>query len=387
MADPFSNWLFTKRNQALDELHRVHLPQFAESPTQSVYLDRSVGIDATTDQRIPITQVVTSNPLASFCKIINVPHQIKILQLKDLRDPRHAVHADLAMKHLFSTISCEESEHLAAHIALISDAFIVIVPDGFEGHLQLGFLLSSINHFHILFILGEKSKIWARIDVRSENNAASYVQETILGKGAQAQIIVRESATAGNLFSAKRSVAYDQSKLVSLVASKATKTLLSSSRVRIAGTDVKAQNFALFRCDGEGSLEQESIMHHDIAGGSAQTATKGICSGSSTALVRGVIRIEEHAPQTSSHYEGKVMLTSPTAKANVLPTLQIYTNDVSAKHGAAVGHFTPEEIYYLQSRGITLEEARIMLTEGFFESILSQFSSQDKEGIRQFFYR
>ena len=62
------------------------------------------------------------------------------------------------------------------------------------------------------------------------------------------------------------------------------------------------------------------------------------------------------------------MLLSKDASANFVPSLEILENEVSAGHGAVVKSIDPEEIFYLRSRGISLEKANELLISGFLNS-------------------
>jgi len=387
MADLFSNWLFDKRNHALNLYHSFPAPAFAESPTRTHYLERQVLLEEVKDTRIPITEVIMPRPVASFCKILHIPKQISLVQLKDLKNPDMQQVRERVMHELFSSIDAQESRLMAEHLALLEDGFVLIIPRDFVGSLQLAFILREVRHFHLLMLVGENAKIQATIDVRSESPYATYVQEAMLAPGSSLQVIVRESASAGNLFICKRYRLGDGSSLRSLSASRAAKTLISTTKIIVDGTGVSSKGHALFLSEENGQIEQESQIEHFLPGAQSETTTRGIAGGTSVVLVRGAITIHEQAPKTISNYEGKVLVISDEAKANIIPTLKILTNDVVAKHGAAVGHFNEDDIFYLQSRGLTQNEAKLMLVDGFFAPLLQGLTDADREGLMAFFKR
>jgi Fe-S cluster assembly protein SufD len=59
------------------------------------------------------------------------------------------------------------------------------------------------------------------------------------------------------------------------------------------------------------------------------------------------------------------LLLSPTAQMNNKPELEIFADDVVCGHGATVGQLDPEQVFYLQARGIPRPEAEAMLLEAF----------------------
>ena len=52
-----------------------------------------------------------------------------------------------------------------------------------------------------------------------------------------------------------------------------------------------------------------------------------------------------------------------------MPGLEIHTNDVRASHSASVARITPEDLFYVQSRGLEMEEARKLFVVGFFGAV------------------
>src|SRR3712207_2553589 len=64
------------------------------------------------------------------------------------------------------------------------------------------------------------------------------------------------------------------------------------------------------------------------------------------------------------------LLLSDKAKADSIPRLEIEANDVRCTHGATVAPVDPEQIFYLQARGLPHDEAERTIVEGFFEPLL-----------------
>lgn len=71
--------------------------------------------------------------------------------------------------------------------------------------------------------------------------------------------------------------------------------------------------------------------------------------------------------------------TLRSGKVNAKPELQIFADNVKCSHGATMGKLNTESIFYLQSRGLSFEEAQRMLTLAFAMEIVDQL---EDEGIR-----
>jgi len=66
------------------------------------------------------------------------------------------------------------------------------------------------------------------------------------------------------------------------------------------------------------------------------------------------------------------LLLSPQSRIESLPELEIVENDVSCSHGSTVTELDPESRYYLESRGISREDTRVLLTSAFTDQLRSR---------------
>jgi Fe-S cluster assembly protein SufD len=85
----------------------------------------------------------------------------------------------------------------------------------------------------------------------------------------------------------------------------------------------------------------------------------------------GRIIVRPGAQKTDSKQTNNNLLLSERARADSQPQLEIYADDVKCTHGATLGPIDLDHLFYLQARGITLAEARAMLTYGFAWEVLN----------------
>jgi Fe-S cluster assembly protein SufD len=81
--------------------------------------------------------------------------------------------------------------------------------------------------------------------------------------------------------------------------------------------------------------------------------------------IKGIIKIDKQAQETDNYLELRVLMLDKTAMAVVEPELEIEANNVKASHGASVGEVDLEQILYLMSRGLSEEEARGVIVNGW----------------------
>ncbi len=111
------------------------------------------------------------------------------------------------------------------------------------------------------------------------------------------------------------------------------------------------------------SLVTEAI--HKGRGSYSRTVVRGIVDDESHMKYEGIIKILPDAHESDAFLEQRALILGEGAHATMSPLLEIEAHDVKASHAASVGKINEDQIYYLKSRGVTGQEARTMIAEGF----------------------
>ena len=105
--------------------------------------------------------------------------------------------------------------------------------------------------------------------------------------------------------------------------------------------------------------------------GTVEQLQKCVLDGRSQAIFNGKVIVPQAAQMTNAAQLNRNLLLSPGAKVNTKPELQITADNVKCSHGATVSELEEEEIFYLRSRGLTLNECRNLLVEAFAAEIIN----------------
>jgi Fe-S cluster assembly protein SufD len=97
---------------------------------------------------------------------------------------------------------------------------------------------------------------------------------------------------------------------------------------------------------------------------------KGVLSDKATAVFNGRVRVHPGAHGSDGAQTNRNLLLSPGAVVDTKPELEIDNDDVRCTHGATVGQLDPQELFYLHSRGIDPDAARIILSRAFVDEVL-----------------
>ena len=119
-------------------------------------------------------------------------------------------------------------------------------------------------------------------------------------------------------------------------------------------------------------LDFTTIAKHESRNTSCLQDVRGVLRDNSDSKYIGSIIIEENASQTESFLDDSVLVLGQGTKNQSEPILEIKNNDVKASHGSTTGRINEDEIFYLQSRGLSKKEAENIIVEGFFEKLLNQ---------------
>ncbi|GAA1444444.1 Fe-S cluster assembly protein SufD [Leifsonia poae] len=145
----------------------------------------------------------------------------------------------------------------------------------------------------------------------------------------------------------------------------------------LAGAGSDAELFGAYFADAGQHLEQQVYVFHDAANTRSRVTYKGALQGENARTVWiGDVLIGPKAVGTDTYEQNRNLVLTDGARADSVPNLEIETGDiVGAGHASATGRFDDEQLFYLQSRGITEDEARRLVVRGFLSEIVQQIGS------------
>jgi Fe-S cluster assembly protein SufD len=156
--------------------------------------------------------------------------------------------------------------------------------------------------------------------------------------------------------------------------------------VRLAGEGAEANIYGAYVCGGDEKVKISVDMHHDLPHCNSRQLFKGIASGASKVDFYGKIIVAQDAQRTEAYQENHNILLSDGAKVDTKPQLEIYADDVKCSHGATIGRLNEEEQFYMRSRGISLEDAKVLQMISFIAPVLENIEDEaEREAIAQQF--
>lgn len=149
----------------------------------------------------------------------------------------------------------------------------------------------------------------------------------------------------------------------------------------LIGEGAEANISGLYICPGAEKVKISVELRHSVPHCSSRQLFKGIAGGTSITDFYGKIIVAQDAQKTEAYQENHSLLLSDGAKVNTKPQLEIYADDVKCSHGATIGRLDEEAQFYMRSRGISLEEARVLQIISFLSPVVEKVSDQHEHDL------
>ena len=146
--------------------------------------------------------------------------------------------------------------------------------------------------------------------------------------------------------------------------------------VSLEGEGAEANVYGAYVCGGDEKVKIVVDMHHDVPHCNSRQLFKGIAGGVSKVDFYGKIIVAQDAQRTEAYQENHNILLTDGAKVDTKPQLEIYADDVKCSHGATIGRLNEEEQFYMRSRGISLEDAKVLQMISFVAPVLENIPDE-----------
>ena len=146
--------------------------------------------------------------------------------------------------------------------------------------------------------------------------------------------------------------------------------------VDIIGEDADVNVSGLYLCGGDEKVRIRTEVRHRVPSCTSYQLFNGIASGHSDVKFYGKIVVAPDAQKTEAYQTNHNLVISQGAKAEAKPQLEIYADDVKCSHGATVGQLNEDEQFYMRSRGIPEDEARVLQMISFIAPVLAKVGDE-----------
>lgn len=124
--------------------------------------------------------------------------------------------------------------------------------------------------------------------------------------------------------------------------------------------------------DKQQHVDNNTLITHHVAHCSSKELYKYVLDDEATGAFAGRVLVKPDAQKTSSQMTNQNLCATKQARMYTQPMLEIYADDVKCAHGSTVGQLNDAALFYMQQRGISKKEARLLLQNAFINEVIDQ---------------
>ena len=147
-------------------------------------------------------------------------------------------------------------------------------------------------------------------------------------------------------------------------------TTRNTTEVTLAGKGAEINLCGMAIADANEQVDNNTFIDHKVSDCTSNELFKYVLDDQAVGAFAGKVLVREGAQHTSSQQTNRNLCATREARMYTQPQLEIYADDVKCSHGATVGQLDENALFYMQQRGISLKEARLLLMFAFVNEVI-----------------
>ena len=289
---------------------------------------------------------------------------------------------ELVKQYFGTIIPANDNKFAALNSAVWSGGSFIYVPEGvkIDVPLQAYFRINAENmgQFERTLIICAPGSYVHYVEgctapTYSTDSLHSAVVEIIVQEGARCRYttIQNWSKNVYNLVT-KRAAAYRNATMEWVDGNLGSKLTMKYPAVWLMEEGARGEILSVAFAGDDQHQDAGGKVVHVAPNTSSQIISKSISKGTGRSSYRGLVKVHKGAENVRSNVVCDALLLDETARTDTYPYMEIEEEKVSIGHEATVSKVADEQIFYLQSRGISETEAMSMIVNGFIEPIAKE---------------
>ena len=289
-------------------------------------------------------------------------------------------HGELVDKWLGTVVESGENVFTARNAAEWAGGALVYVPAGVK--VEAPIVLTAVQaqaqtamNWRVLIVLeeGAEAEVWEQY-ASTEPGLFTTVVELVVGENANLRFVSGQALSEQSwIFGTQRARVARNGKLDWVVLGFGAGNGKIFQNTILEGEGAEGKVTGAYALGGRQHLDYDTTQEHAAAHCVSDLAFRGILNGRSSAVWRGMIKVDPGAQQTDAFQESRNLLLTKRAHADAIPGLEILANDVRCTHAAAIAQIDPEQLFYLRARGLSEAVASRLVIEGFLAELVERF--------------
>jgi Fe-S cluster assembly protein SufB len=286
---------------------------------------------------------------------------------------------DLVKQHLGTIIPPNDNKFSALNSTMWSGGSFIYVPPGVqvEMPLQAYFRINAENmgQFERTLIIADEG---SQVHYIEGCSAPTYTSDSL--HSAVVEIIVKPSARvtyttiqnwSDNVFNlvTKRAYVEAEGHMEWIDGNIGSKLTMKYPAVVLAGPKASGEVLSVAYAGPNQHQDTGAKMIHAAPETTSKIVSKSISKGGGRTSYRGLVRVEDDAYGCKSHVQCDALILDEDSVSDTYPYMEVGSGDAIIGHEATVSRVADEQLFYLQSRGLTEEQAMGMIVNGFIEPV------------------
>ncbi len=289
-----------------------------------------------------------------------------------LREQEEVVH-----KYFGSVIPSADNKFAALNTAVWSGGSFIYVPPGIDvkAPLQAYFRINAENmgQFERTLIIADKdSKVHYIEGCTAPVYSSSSLHSAVVELRAEENSYIRYTTIQNwsrNIFNlvTKRAAAYKNATVEWVDGNLGSRLTMKYPCIQLLGEGARGEILSVAFAGIDQHQDAGSKVIHAAPNTSSRVTSKSISKDNGRASYRGLVKIHKNAKNSKVSVECDALLIGNEARSDTYPTMEIDNDQVRVEHEARVSKVAEEQLFYLTSRGLTEDEARLLIVNGFME--------------------
>ncbi len=137
-----------------------------------------------------------------------------------------------------------------------------------------------------------------------------------------------------------------------------------------SGEGAECQCFGCVIADKQQHVDNNTLITHKVPHCTSNELYKYVLDDKAVGAFAGRVLVEHGAQKTASQMTNQNLTATKEARMYTQPMLEIYADDVKCAHGSTVGQLNDAALFYMRQRGISLQEAKLLLQNAFINEVI-----------------
>ena len=384
------------RKQAFDKFRRTGFPVLGDENYRYTDVKRIFGLDYGLNLNrlsIPVNPnevfqcdvpnlstslyfVINDSFYAGNLSGVNLPNGVFVGSLKAFMEQ----YPDVTSRYYGKAVSTNGDSLVTFNTMFVQDGFVLYVPQGIK--VERPVQLVQIFRSDVDLMANRRMLVIIEPDASAKLLICDHSMDEVKFLGTQVvEIFAEENATFDYYDLEESSISTTRFASVFVEQSASSNVLINgitlnnglsrnNYHIHLRGEHATSTLCGMAILDRNQQVDTYSHITHAVPYCTSNELFKNILSDRSTGVFKGRILVKEGADKTVAYQTNRNLCTTREAKMYSKPQLEIYADDVKCSHGMTMGQLDEQALFYMRTRGLSYDEARLMLSVAFTSEVI-----------------